>query len=236
MSECILVAEDDLNIRTGIVDALESEGYEVVQAEDGNKALAAFREAGPFSLVMLDVMMPGLSGYDVCREIRRTDERVPVIMVTAKTEEIDAVVGLKLGADDYITKPFGVHELLARAQAALRRGRMHGTAPANIITVKENFTFGAAQVDPSRYMITREQTTEKLTPTELKLLECFREHPDQVLTRDQLLNSVWGVEYYGTTRTLDQHVARLRKKVEPHPHSPTVLITVHGVGYRYIPE
>lgn len=234
MTKRILVAEDDANIRMGIADTLESEGFDVFQAEDGQKALAAFRQAGPFCLVMLDVMMPGTNGYDVCREIRRDDEKIPIIIVTAKTEEIDTVVGLNLGADDYVTKPFGVHELLARVHAQLRRRRAHerhNPTPAS----KEPYAFGEAQVDPSRYLITREGKKERLTPTELKLLECFRERPDTVLTRDALLNAVWGVEYYGTSRTLDQHVARLRKKVEPRPADPTVIITVHGVGYRYIP-
>ena len=234
MHNRILLAEDDPNIRMGLVDALESENYEVVQTEDGDKAIRVFNEEGPFDLILLDVMMPGQSGYDVCREIRRTNEQVPIIMVTAKAEEIDAVVGLKLGADDYVTKPFGVHELLARVQAALRRVQ-HRKEQADTMAPSEVFSFGAATVDPSRYTITRDEKNESLTPTEMKLLLCFHNHPDQVLTRDQLLNDVWGVNYYGTTRTLDQHVARLRKKVEPEQKTPSVLITVHGVGYRYIP-
>jgi len=232
MHKRILLAEDDPNIRMGLTDALESEGYEVVQTEDGTKALAAFREAGPFSLALLDVMMPGESGYDVCREIRRTDEQIPIIMVTAKAEEVDAVVGLKLGADDYVTKPFGVNELLARIQALLRRCEHRGKGVETVASM-ESFRFGAAEVDPSRYSISRDGKEENLTPTEMKLLLFFQGNPDRVLTRDQILNAVWGVEYYGTTRTLDQHIARLRKRVVPSHKTPSVLLTVHGIGYRY---
>lgn len=230
----ILVAEDDTHIRTGLVDTLESEGYTVSAAADGAQALACFDAHRP-DLVLLDVMMPELSGYDVCRALRLRDAAVPVIMVTAKTEEIDVVVGLELGADDYVTKPFGIHELLARISAVLRRtGR--GAAATADATPPPPFEFGAATVDPARYEIRHAEGTSHLTPTEMKLIECIHAHPDVVLTRDQLLNEVWGIDYYGTTRTLDQHVARLRKKIEPNPATPRYLITVHGVGYRYRPD
>ncbi len=230
---CILVAEDDAHIREGLVAALESEGYATATAADGEAALRRWREGG-IGLLLLDVMMPGCSGYDVCREVRRTDARVPVIMVTAKGEEIDKVVGLELGADDYITKPFGVRELLARVAAVLRRSRAAPAAPSGE-DLPDRFRFGTVEVDRRRYTATRGRRTFELSARELKLIEVFARHPEEVLGRDRLLNEVWGVEYFGTTRTLDQHIAQLRKKIEPDRRAPSTLLTVHGVGYRYRP-
>lgn len=226
---CILVAEDDANIRRGLIDALESEGYRVVPAKDGREALRAY-EAGGINLLLLDIMMPGHSGYDVCREVRRKDRRVPIILLTAKGEEIDKVVGLELGADDYICKPFGVRELLARLAAVLRRSAPAVSPPPDR---PEAFDLGPCRVDVRRYTLTREGRTVSLTAREMRLLEEFHLHPGEVLTRDDLLNRVWGVEYLGTTRTLDQHIAQLRKKVEADPSSPVLIVTVHGIGYRY---
>ena len=233
----LLVAEDDPAIRTGLVDLLESEGYAVSAAGDGNQALDLFHHQ-TFDLILLDIMMPGQSGYDVCRQIRSRNDSVPIIMLTAKSEEIDKVVGLQLGADDYITKPFGVHELLARVAAVLRRVKR---APAtNQVPAKSlnseppaPFNFGAAEIDPRQYRARCGARIQDLSARELELLIYFHAHPDQVLSRDRILNAVWGVGYFGTTRTLDQHVARLRKKIEPDPAHPRYLTTVHGVGYRY---
>ncbi len=227
----ILVAEDDTNIRIGLVDTLESEGYRVTAVEDGQKATTLFEE-GKFDLVLLDVMMPEKSGYDVCREIRTKDENIPVIMLTAKGEEIDKVVGLQLGADDYITKPFGVHELLARISAILRRANRNNTN--NDIKETESFTIGLWSVNSKSYKISKESTSIDITDRELKILRLFNKHPDEVLSRDTMLNEVWGIDYFGTTRTLDQHIAQLRKKIETDPANPEVITTVHGVGYRYI--
>lgn len=227
----ILVAEDDFNIRTGLVDTLESEGYEATPAEHGLQALKLFRE-NRFDLVLLDIMMPGKSGYDVCREIRSKDQEVSIIMLTAKGQEIDKVVGLQLGADDYITKPFGVHELLARIQAVLRRcqknhkGEKASSAP-------ETFTFGAAEINGAELRGRMGNKIFDISARELSLLRYFFSHPDEVLSRDRLLNAVWGINYYGTTRTLDQHISQLRKKIEPDPAKPIAITTVHGVGYRY---
>jgi len=228
----ILVAEDDGHIRQGLVDSLESEGYAVVAATDGAAALAAFRAEAP-DLVLLDIMMPEKSGYDVCREIRRADTRTPILMLTAKGEEIDKVVGLELGADDYITKPFGVRELLARVAAALRRARQAAAPGAAMEQPPESFELGGAQVDRRRYEVRLGDRVSRVTPREMQLLELFFQHPGAVLSRDRLLNAIWGVDYEGTTRTLDQHVAQLRKKVELEPATPRVIVTVHGVGYRY---
>ena len=230
MKAKILIAEDDANIRLGLVATLESEGYGVVAAGDGAQALKLFPQE-KFDLVVLDVMMPKASGYDVCRELRARGVRVPVLFLTAKGEEVDKVVGLKLGADDYVTKPFGVHELLARVEALLRRGRSSAVEPA--VALPAVFQFGRAQIDRRKFSVEIAGRANALTARELRLAEVFAARPGEVLTREVLLNAVWGVDYLGTTRTLDQHVAQLRKKVELEPESPVAIVTVHGVGYRY---
>jgi len=226
----ILVAEDDDNIRMGLVDTLESEGYGVVEAQDGTVAISLF-EKQSFDLVILDIMMPGKSGYDVCKEIRTKDEAVPIIMLTAKSEEIDKVVGLQLGADDYITKPFGVHELLARISAVLRRSKIK--TPGADHTGEPEFCFGGHQVNAKNYTILIQNQKIDLSDREIKLINLFYSHPDEVLSRDTILNEIWGIDYLGTTRTLDQHIAQLRKKIEKDPSNPSIITTVHGVGYRY---
>jgi DNA-binding response OmpR family regulator len=233
MNARILLAEDDANIRLGLVATLESEGYAVTAAGDGAQALRLFPQE-KFDLVILDVMMPRKSGYDVCRELRARGATVPILFLTAKGEEIDKVVGLKLGADDYVTKPFGLHELLARVEALLRRART-GNGPAGAgAELPAIFPFGAAEIDRRKFTATiTGREPAPLTARELKLLEVFAAHPGEVLTRDALLNAVWGVGYFGTTRTLDQHVAQLRKKVERDPEAPVAIVTVHGLGYRH---
>lgn len=227
----ILVAEDDIHIRIGLTDTLESEGYQVIEAKDGNEALAAFDQKSP-DLVLLDVMMPGKSGYDVCRAIRTKDAMVPVIMLTAKGEEIDKVVGLKLGADDYITKPFGIHELLARIDAVLRRAERFKSPPVKD-KGKYAFAFAGFTVDPKRFKMTGADKSFDLSKREIELLKLFAAHPGEVLDRDTILTRIWGVDYGGTTRTLDQHIAMLRKKIEKKPATPVIITTVHGVGYRF---
>ena len=230
MSIRVLIAEDDANLRQGLIDLLEGEGYEVYPAEDGQKALDCFRQQTP-DLVLLDVMMPELSGYDVCREIRKVDSRTPIIMLTAKGEEIDKVVGLELGADDYVTKPFGLHELRARIAAVLRRSRHYQPEP--VADLPERFHIGQALIDRKSYQVTLGKQPHSLTSREMKLLEIFHGRPNEVLSRNDLLNAAWGIDYFGTTRTLDQHIAQLRKKVEPDPATPQFLLTVHGIGYKY---
>jgi len=229
----ILVVEDDANIRAGLVDTLESEGYRTSSAVNGEQALALFAQER-CDLVLLDIMLPKKSGYDVCRAIRSTNSAIPIVMLTAKGEEIDKVVGLQLGADDYITKPFGVHELLARIAAILRRACRGGTTEtADKLKTPDRFNIGPAAVDASQYQIRMGKKTFSISARELQLLQYFNAHPNEVLSRDQLLNAVWGVHYLGTTRTLDQHIAQLRKKIEPDVDEPAVILTVHGVGYRY---
>ena len=228
----ILVAEDDAAIARGLEDALESEGYAAVVARDGRAALERFgREA--FDLVLLDVMMPGVNGYDVCREIRKSNAAVPVVMLTAKGEEIDKVVGLELGADDYITKPFGVRELLARIAAVLRRSRRQEPPPEPEAALPDVLRFGDVEVDRKRFTAARGKKMHTLTAREVKLVEYFHARPGEVLGRDAILNAVWGLDYLGTTRTLDQHIAQLRKKIEKDLARPAIILTVHGAGYRY---
>lgn len=236
MKAHILIAEDAPTIRHGLQATLESEGYTVVTAADGAQAAKLFPQE-KFDLVILDVMMPRLSGYDACREIRARDTRVPVMFLTAKGEEIDKVVGFKLGADDYVTKPFGVQELLARVETLLRRARERNAAEAGGArdgTSGEGAVFhlGGAAVDRKKFTVTAHGRTAALTARELKLLEMFAARRGEVLARDTLLSAVWGTGYSGTTRTLDQHVAQLRKKTEADPENPRLLVTVHGVGYR----
>ncbi len=223
----ILIAEDDTHLRQGLIDLFEGEGYHVLAAADGQQALDLYDKSSP-DLLLLDVMMPHMSGYDVCRRIRQQNTQTPIIMLTAKGEEIDKVVGLELGADDYITKPFGLHELRARVKAVLRR-----SAPNNQKITSDGFTFGATQIDRRRLEATLGEHTCRLTARELTLLETFHAHPGEVLNRDFLLNAGWGIDYQGTTRTLDQHIAQLRKKVEVQPDSPQSIQTAHGIGYRY---
>ena len=228
----ILVIEDDPAIREALREALMADGHDVTCATDGGQAVRLFGE-GPFDLVLLDVMLPVLSGYDVCRKIREKNRTVPIIMLTAKGEEIDKVLGLELGADDYVTKPFGLREILARVHAAFRRQAHMAVPPVTPRTAADTFYFGETLVDRKRFTATRDQHGEELTPRELHLLEVFHRCKGEVLSRDQLLNEVWGINYQGTTRTLDQHVAQVRKKVEGSG-PPRLIKTIHGVGYQYV--
>ena len=220
----VLFAEDDETLRTGLEAALSSEGYETCGCKDGNEALSAFAQRRP-DLLILDVMMPGKSGFDVCVEVRRSDPTVPIIFLTAKTSEADVIIGLGLGADDFIPKPFRIRELLARVSAALRRGQLATTtAPSEV------FTIGSARIDARRFLVsTGEPPDQPLTVRELGLLKEFAAHPGEVLSRDTLLDEVWGMDYAGGTRTLDQHIVQIRRKLGP---SGDLIETVRGVGYR----
>jgi DNA-binding response OmpR family regulator len=228
MKDRILIVEDESPLADGLRDLLAGEGYLPLVAADGRQALELFRRRKP-DLVLLDVMLPEKSGYEVCREIRKEDPRVPILMLTAKGEELDRIAGLELGADDYIVKPFGVGELLARIRAAFRR--VHSRVEAE--EEREALAFGEVRVDPRRMECTRGGHSYPLTTRELALLRLFIARDEEVLDRATLLDQVWGVRYEGTTRTLDQHVAQLRKKIEEDPSHPVHLHTVHGVGYRF---
>jgi len=222
----ILIAEDDRNIRRGLADALELEGYQPIEAVDGSEALKLFHETKP-DLLLLDIMMPGLSGYEVCRRIRHDDPLVPVIMLTAKGEEIDKVLGLELGADDYVTKPFGLRELSARIAAQLRRRRNERENVDSPTPPPDRFPFGPWEIDRKQLRAFRDGKTEELTQREIALLELFSSHPGEVLSRDLIMREVWGSAL--SSRTLDQHLVALRRKLEP----PRLIETVYGVGYRF---
>jgi len=224
----ILIVEDDPHILLGLEEVLKSDGFEVAVCNRGDQAVAAVTKHRP-TLIVLDVMLPGLSGYDICKQLRSKKVTTPILMLTAKGQEIDKVVGLDLGADDYVTKPFGVRELLARIHALLRRT---GGAPAKDAESPAPFQIGAASIDPKTFQCKRGKTVEELTARELKLLQLFFACPGEVLSRDRLLNEVWGYNYYGTTRTLDQVVVQLRKKLGDNGDTPRHLLTVHGVGYK----
>jgi DNA-binding response OmpR family regulator len=228
MKTKILIVEDDSHIRLGLEELLKGEGFDVHICERGDKALEAVAQSQP-TLIILDVMLPGLSGYDICKQLREKKNTVPILMLTAKGQELDKVVGLDLGADDYVTKPFGVKELLARIHALLRRIQ---TTDSNVKMSDSPFNIGTAIINPKTFEIKRGKTSERVSSKELKLLQLFHLHPNEVLSRDRLLNDVWGYEYYGTTRTLDQTIVQLRKKLGDPAVKPKYLITVHGVGYK----
>ncbi len=231
MKTKILIVEDDPHILLGLKEVLTSEGFDIAVCHRGDTALDAVAKHHP-SLILLDVMLPGLSGYDICRQLRAGMETTPILMLTAKGQEIDKVVGLELGADDYLTKPFGVRELLARIHAILRRTQA-STATGGSDS-EAAFQIGAAKIDAKTFQIRRGKATEELTAKELKLLQLFHGHPGEVLSRDRLLNQVWGYNYYGTTRTLDQVIVQLRKKLGDNGTEPKHLMTVHGVGYKLV--
>ena len=227
MKTKILVVEDDPHIRMGLEEFLKSEQFEVATCERGDQALKAVERHRP-GLIILDIMLPGASGYDVCKELRQKKVKTPILMLTAKGREMDKVIGLDLGADDYVTKPFGVRELMARIQALLRRVQ----AKESVQKKDSLFQVGKALIDPKTFEIRKGKQVEELTAKELKLLQLFSEHPGEVLSRDKLLSEVWGYEYFGTTRTLDQTVVQLRKKLGDSASNPKYLVTVHGVGYK----
>ncbi|SPE49998.1 Transcriptional regulatory protein YycF [Verrucomicrobia bacterium] len=232
MSSKILIVEDDPHILLGLEEVLKSDGFDVAACNRGDQALAAFAQHRP-ALVLLDVMLPGLSGYDICKQLRAKGVRTPILMLTAKGQEIDKVVGLDLGADDYVTKPFGVRELLSRIHAVLRRSSANSPAAGE---PQPPFAIGPAMIDPRTFQLTRGERIEELTARELKLLQFFKAHAGEVLSRDRLLNEVWGYNYGGTTRTLDQVIVQLRKKIGDPADAPKHLLTVHGVGYKLARE
>jgi two-component system response regulator RegX3 len=224
----ILVVDDEQSYRDALRVALEREGFRVEVAADGAEAISRFDAVRP-ALVLLDVMLPRISGIDVCRELRSRSQ-VPIIMVTARNAEIDAVVGLEVGADDYVTKPFRLRELVARVRASLRRGRGDD---ASVAQPGEILEIGDVRLDAARHEVAVRGERVALPLKEFELLELLLANAGRVLTRDVLIDRVWGPNYYGDTKTLDVHVKRLRAKVENDPGSPARIVTVRGVGYRY---
>jgi two-component system response regulator RegX3 len=221
----VLVVEDEESFSDALSYMLRREGYEVEVAETGPDALHVFDRSGA-DLVLLDLMLPGLSGTEVCRELRNRS-KVPIIMVTARDTEVDKVVGLELGADDYVTKPFSSRELVARVRAVLRRGG----EPDDLIT--STIEAGPVRMDVERHVVTVDSHQVSLPLKEFDLLELLLRNAGRVLTRGQLIDRVWGSDYVGDTKTLDVHVKRLRAKIEPDPGNPKYLVTVRGLGYKF---
>jgi two-component system alkaline phosphatase synthesis response regulator PhoP len=222
----ILVVEDEPNMVAGLRDNFEFEGYEVLTASDGVEGLERALQESP-DLVVLDVMMPRMSGLEVCRQLRARRASIPIIMLTARGQEVDKVVGLELGADDYVTKPFSIRELLARVKAILRR-------TAALPKQQDQHSFGDIEVDIHRRRVLKAGKALDMSSKEFELLQYFICHPGETLSRDRLLEEVWGYENYPTTRTVDTHLVRLRQKLEPDPEQPQYFLTVHGTGYRFV--
>ncbi len=221
----VLVVEDEVNLREPLVYLLQKEGYDVIEAGDGLVALELFESHNP-DLILLDLMLPGLSGNEVCRQIRTTSE-VPIIMLTAKGDEVDKVVGLELGADDYVTKPYKTSELLARMRAVLRRGRKVAHLEQGTLRA------GPVVMDIERHIVTVSGERIQMPLKEFELLELLMENVNRVLTRGQIIDRVWGSNYFGDTKTLDVHVKRIRSKIEEDPSRPKLLQTVRGLGYKF---
>ena len=219
----VLVVEDEESYSDALSYMLRKEGFEVAISATGPDALAEFDRAGA-DVVLLDLMLPGIPGTEVCRQIRQTSN-VPIIMVSAKDDEVDKVVGLELGADDYVTKPYSPRELVARIRAVLRRGTEPDLAPMTLEA-------GPVRMDTERHVVTIDGEDVRLPLKEFELLEMFLRNPGRVLTRGQLIDRVWGSDYVGDTKTLDVHVKRLRAKIEPSPAEPKYLTTVRGLGYK----
>jgi DNA-binding response OmpR family regulator len=228
MAETVLLIEDDPSILKGLELNLRLEGYRIVSARDGEEGLQALRTTPP-DLVVLDIMLPKLDGLQLLRELRASNPEMPVLVLSAKGQEADKVLGLSLGADDYMTKPFGLAELLARIRAGLRRGRrQNGQAP--------RAEFGELAVDVQARRVTVAGREVEMTALEFDLLRHFVTRPDVAFTREQLMLAVWGIDHHGTPRTVDNFVARLRAKIEKDPETPRFLLTVRGVGYRFDPR
>jgi two-component system alkaline phosphatase synthesis response regulator PhoP len=222
----ILIVEDEPNMVAGLRDNFEYEGYEVFTAADGQEGLAKALKTSP-DLIVLDVMMPKMSGLEVCKQLKAKRPSIPIIMLTARSQEVDKVVGLELGADDYVTKPFSIRELLARVKAVLRRSQ---TLPRE----QESYSFGQVQVNLRTCQVQRAGKPVECTGKEFDLLRYFLCHPGETLSRERLLEDVWGYEHYPTTRTVDTHLVRLRQKFEPNPEAPRFFLTVHGIGYKFV--
>ena len=222
----ILIVEDEPGMVAGLRDNFEFEGYQVLSAMDGVSGLERALADSP-DLVILDVMMPRMSGLDVCKQLKSKRPAIPIIMLTARGQEVDKVVGLELGADDYVTKPFSIRELLARVKAVLRRV---GSAPKD----KDRYTFGDVEVNLQSCEVSRRGRSLDFSSKEFDLLKYFLSHPGEALTRDRLLEEVWGYDKFPTTRTVDAHIVRLRQKLEPKPDDPRFFLTVHGTGYKFV--
>lgn len=226
-AKTILLVEDDPSLALGLCDALEFEGFRVIHAERGSDAIEQAKRTSP-ECIILDLMLPDLNGYQVCTEIRRFDVRTPIVMLTARSQEADKIRGLDAGADDYVTKPFSVGELVARIRAVLRRSMR--AAPLD-----EPFTIGDVSIDPSAHTLRREGELEQLSFYEVELLKLLYERKGQPVSRDEILRRVWGIDPNPTNRTVDNFVVKLRKKLEVEPAQPRHILTVYGLGYKLVP-
>ena len=224
----VLVAEDDRFTREGLVEVLQSEGYDVTAAADGVEAIREFRRHQP-GFVCLDIMMPGQSGYEVCRVIRSESPQVPIIFISAKAEEIDRLVGFEMGADDFIVKPFSVREVIARVRAVARRC----LAAQPQAAAHADFPFGDLRVSPTELRARRGEQVIELSPRDIRILQLLQAHRGAALDRNTIFRAAWGENYFPSSRTLDQHISQLRKRIETDPREPRLIRTVHGVGYRY---
>lgn len=222
----ILIVEDEPNMVSGLRDNFEFEGYQVITAPDGVAGLERALSESP-DIVILDVMMPRMSGLDVCKQLKAKKPSLPIIMLTARGQEVDKVVGLELGADDYVTKPFSIRELLARVKAVLRRAGV-------IAKPSEKLAFGDVEVNFKSCQVCKKGKAVDFSSKEFDLLKFFLHHPGETLSRDRLLEEVWGYDHFPTTRTVDAFVVRLRQKVEPRPDEPRFILTVHGTGYKFV--
>ncbi|MEX0991719.1 MAG: response regulator transcription factor [Actinomycetota bacterium] len=229
----VLIVEDEAPLAETVQFNLEREGYRVVVAEDGRRGIDLFRQQAP-ALIILDLMLPEVAGLDVCRAIRAESD-VPIIMVTAKDSEADKVAGLELGADDYVTKPFSVRELVSRVRANLRRSSSDRRGRSTPDTPTEILAGGPVEMDVARHEVRVRGADVRMPPREFQLLEMLLAHPGRLLTREFLIEGLWGADYIGDTKTLDVHIKRLRAKVERQPHEPVHLLTVRGLGYKFVP-
>jgi two-component system, OmpR family, response regulator RegX3 len=229
----LLLVEDEESFIDALTVGLTREGFQVVVARDGAEALACFDEVAP-DLVLLDVMLPKMSGLDVCRALRKKSN-VPIIMVTARAGEIDTVVALEVGADDYVTKPYRLRELVARMRAVLRRGGRDEVSTVEVAAVQVRTGAGDVEVDVERHEVTVRGQLVQLPLKEFDLLELLVANRGRVLPRDVILDRVWGSDYYGDTKTLDVHIKRLRQRIEPDPANPQRIVTIRGLGYKYMP-
>lgn len=227
MAKKILIVEDDPGISLGLKDEFESEGYVVMTANDGEKGLEAARKQ-KVDLIILDVMLPVLDGYEVCKRLRMAGNRTPIIMLTVKDKEIDKILGLELGADDYVAKPFSLRELLARAKAIFRRAEFHSED-------MDIYSFGQIELDFKKYEAIKGENNLELTPLEFHMMKLMIQRKGEVLTRDDFLDGVWGEENLAVSdRTVDSHIANIRKKIEDDPSRPRHIVSVRGVGYKFV--
>lgn len=228
MPPSLLIVEDDDTIRDTIREALFIEGFEVAACADGQEAMDLIqqRKQDPYALIVLDLMLPGLSGLDLCRRMRASGDQTPILVVSARDHEMDRVLGLEVGADDYLVKPFGMRELVARARALMRRSTTQASR-GHVLS------HGTLRLYPEECRVTRDGQEVNLSPKEYRLLELFMQHPKRVWSRDKLLEQIWGHDYFGDSKTVDVHIRWLREKLEENPSEPAFLQTVRGFGYRF---